>query len=256
MAHTSPPPLALAYHGVQDVPFRQDPHGLFVRPRDLVRHVLALKRWGYRLVSFSKLAAAAGAGAGGGLAALTFDDGLVDNLDVLAPLLADLAAPATAFVCTGLLGRTHPDAPWARIMTPEEVRSLAAKGIEVGSHASSHRDLSGLAYDEALAELLRGKRELEEIAEAPVTVLAYPYGRASVETIRACADAGFAAACRTSGVGSWTEPHNLPRQDMSNRCSIMGLRLKRDDRYEPLMRYAAGRGARRLVRLTQALDLT
>src|SRR4051794_8752711 len=33
------PPLALAYHGVADVALRDDPHGLFVRPRDLERQV-------------------------------------------------------------------------------------------------------------------------------------------------------------------------------------------------------------------------
>ncbi len=50
------------------------------------------------------------------------------------------------------------------------------------------------------------------------------------------------------GLGSWDTPHHLPRQDMTNRCTLFGLRLKRDDRYEPLMRFAPARAARRLAR--------
>jgi peptidoglycan/xylan/chitin deacetylase (PgdA/CDA1 family) len=249
----APPPLALAYHGIADVPLRDDPHGLFVRPGDLVRHVSALRSWGYRLVPFSELADAAAAGRGIGLAALTFDDGLADNLEVLAPLLAGLDAPATAFVCTGLLGGRHPRAAWARILRADEVPALAAAGLEIGSHGSTHRDLSALPYGEARDDLAASKGALEELTGAPVRVAAYPFGRASAETIRACADAGFSAACRTTGVGSWDEPHNLPRQDMTNRCTLTGLRLKRDDRYEPLMRTLPGRGARRLVHLSRTL---
>ena len=41
----------------------------------------------------------------------------------------------------------------------------------------------------------------------------------------------------------WDLPHHLPRQDMTNRCTLFGLRLKRDDRYEPLMRLAPARAA-------------
>ena len=52
-------PLALAYHGIADVPPRHDPHALFVRPDDLRRHVERLRGWGYELVPFGELAARA-----------------------------------------------------------------------------------------------------------------------------------------------------------------------------------------------------
>ena len=84
--------------------------------------------------------------------------------------------------------------------------------------------------------------------DEPVEVAAYPYGRANADTVRACRDAGFLAACAATGRGSWDDPHHLPRQDMDQplrRC--FGLRLKRDDRYEPLMRFAPARAARRLA---------
>src|SRR6266540_5794190 len=104
------PPLALVYHGLADVPLRRDAHGLFVAPGDFRRHVGRLRSWGYRLVTFGRLAELAAGGGAAGHAALTFDDGLADNLHVLAPLLAELEAPATVFVVSGWLGGAHPEA--------------------------------------------------------------------------------------------------------------------------------------------------
>lgn len=254
MAAGSLPPLALAYHGVADVPLRQDPHGLFVRPQDLRRQIAKLRSWGYRLVSFGELARLASASEAAGNAALTFDDGLVDNTETLAPLLAEEGAPATVFVVSGWLGRPHGTVPWTRIMTEIELGELRATGVEIGAHSVSHPDLSTLSYDAALEELAGSKKQLEDVLGESVEVAAYPYGKANAETVRACREAGFLAACSATGRGSWADPHNLPRQDVENRGTMIGLRLKRDDRYEQLMRFAPARAARRLSRrLTGAL---
>jgi peptidoglycan/xylan/chitin deacetylase (PgdA/CDA1 family) len=243
--------LALAFHGVSDVSLRRDPQGLFVSPDELRRHVARVRSWGYRLVGFAELAALAGQGRADGHAALTFDDGFADNLETLVPLLRADDVPATVFVVSGWLGEPHPDAPWTRIVSREELRELGG-AVEIGAHSTSHDDLSSLSYENARADLETCKRELEAVV-GPVSSAAYPYGRANADTIRACRDAGFTAACRTSGEGSWDDPHNLPRQDMLNRSSALGLRLKRDNLYEPLMRFTPVRAARRASRRLKAL---
>jgi peptidoglycan/xylan/chitin deacetylase (PgdA/CDA1 family) len=248
MARGLPPPLALAYHGVDDVPLRNDPDHLFVRPDDLRRQIEKLREWDYELVTFGGLARGVQENGGAGLAALTFDDGLVDNLETLAPLLGELGATGTVFVVSGWLGQPHPAAPWTRILTAEELRALRAAGLEVGGHSTTHADLSLLGYAEARDELARGKQELEEALGEPVEVAAYPYGRANADTIRAARDAGFRAACAATARGSWSDPHHLPRQDMDNGCTLLGLRLKRDDRYETLMRLRPARAARHVSR--------
>jgi peptidoglycan/xylan/chitin deacetylase (PgdA/CDA1 family) len=247
------PPLALAYHGVAEVPLRRDPEHLFVRPQDLRTHLRRLRVWGYRLVSFSELASRVADGEAAGFAALTFDDGLADNLLTLAPLLRHEGATATVFVTSCWLGLSYPAAPWARLLTRDELRELARLGLEIGGHTRTHPDLSRLSYAEAREELEGGKAELEEIVETAVEVAAYPFGQATVETMRACRDAGFRAACRTSGQGTWSDPYNLPRQAMENRCSDVGLWLKRHDRYEPLMRLQPARAARKAGRRLREL---
>lgn len=247
------PPLALAYHGIADVPLRRDPNGLFVRPDDFRRHVERLRGWGYELVTFKELAERLQRGSAAATAALTFDDGLVDNLDALAPILQETAARATVFVVADWFGAAYRWAPWTRILTVDELRALASEGVEIGSHTATHADLSAIGYDQALVELERSKRELHDVLGSPVETAAYPYGRANADAVRACRNAGYRAACRASGAGRWDDPHDLPRQDMDNRCSLVGLRLKRDDRYEPLMRFLPARAARRLVRRARAV---
>lgn len=249
----SPPPLALAYHGVADVPIREDPHGLFVRPRDLRRHIRALRRWGYELVTFGELAARAAEGRGPGSAALTFDDGLADNLHQLLPVLREEGARATVFVVSGWLGKPYPYRPGARLLTPDELVDLHRAGVEIGGHTATHPDLTTLSAGAAEADLRHGRETLAELIGAPVDVLAYPFGRATEQTRAAAERAGFRAACRTSGNGAWSDPLNLPRQDMDNPGTMLGLRLKRDDRYEPLMRARTARAVRRAVRLAKGV---
>jgi peptidoglycan/xylan/chitin deacetylase (PgdA/CDA1 family) len=246
------PPLALAFHGVAELPLRRDPKGLFVAPRHVRRHIETLRGWGYRLVTFGELARRVGTGQGHGLAALTFDDGFADNLEVLVPLLKEEEATATVFICTGMLGRRHPSAPWARTLTAGDVRALAESSIEIGSHGSTHRDFSTLSYEEAFQDLSCSRAELEEITGRPVAVFAYPYGSTSEVASRACADAGFEAACRTSGEGSWTDPYNLPRQAVVNGSSSkLALWLRREDMYESVMRTLPVRAVRRAMKMSR-----
>ncbi len=242
------PPLALCYHGVGEVPVRVDRSRLFVTPRDLERHIDALSAWGYRFVTFGELARATEDQAAQGLVSLTFDDGLVELRNRASPLVGGPRLPATAFVVSGWLGRSHPDAPWSRATTESELRQLSAAGIEIGGHSTRHDHLPDLTRDAAAADMLACRLDLEELIQRPVRVFAYPYGGATADTRAACASAGYDAACRSAGAGCWGDPFDLPRQDMQNRGSVLGLRLKRNDLYEPLIRTVPGLAARRAFR--------
>ncbi|MGI8631543.1 MAG: polysaccharide deacetylase family protein [Solirubrobacterales bacterium] len=246
-------PLILAYHGIATHSTGgQGGLGLLVRPDELRRDVRLLQRWGYELVTVRHLAERLAAGSADGLAALTFDDGLADNLEVGAPVLAEFGVVGTTFCVSGWLGQPHPDVDGARIMTADEVRTLRDAGWEIGAHTRTHPDLPTLTRDQARGELQGSRKDLEELLGEPVRSAAYPYGTASAETIEACREAGFTAAVRNSARGDWADPLNLPRQDMEREQTGLSLRLKRRDLYEPLMERRAGRAARRLSRLVRS----
>lgn len=247
------PPLALAYHGVADVRLRVDAHSLFTAPGALRQHIRRLRRWGYRFTTFGVLAELAREGRAEGHVALTFDDGLADNRTTLLPLLRDEGIPATVFVATGFLGGRHPDVPDAPMLDADDILELAAGGVEIGGHSHAHRDLTTLSFDAVCADLRLCREILTDLLGRPARVAAYPFGAATEETRKACREAGFEAAARTSGQGSWDDSWDLPRQDMHSYSGPLGLWLKRHDRYEPLMRRGASRATRSLARRAKTL---
>ena len=113
-----------------------------------------------------------------GHAALTFDDGLVDNLENLVPLLREEEAPATVFVVSGWLGEAYPWGEWTRILTLDELRELAASGVEIGAHSTQHAIWPRSATSGRAPTSRSAGGALEDVV-GPVETAAYPYGRAS-----------------------------------------------------------------------------
>ena len=106
------PSVVLHYHNLGSVPRAQDPHNLTVSGAAFERQLASLRRRGYEFVTASEFAARlTSEGPPPGLCSLTFDDGTLDNLEVLPEMLARHGACATVFVCPGLLGRLHPGFP-------------------------------------------------------------------------------------------------------------------------------------------------
>lgn len=64
------------------------------------------------------------------------------------------------------------------MMTRDQVRSLAAQGFAIGAHTVNHPILTCLDDADAEREIVDGRRQLEACIDAPVTLFAYPNGRA------------------------------------------------------------------------------
>jgi peptidoglycan/xylan/chitin deacetylase (PgdA/CDA1 family) len=199
------PPLVLAYHAVA----RELAPGL-VREMvatvdELVAEVTQLRHDGRRFVAAGELTGAEDE------VALTFDDGWADALTVAAPLLHELAVPATFYVCPGLFGNTEDRgySPEGRVLTREEAGLLHEAGMELGAHSMHHPDL--VAVDDAVlrAELAGSRAAVETITGAPCRTFAYPFGSHDARVRAATQAAGFALAFQY-GPGPWA-PFAAPR---------------------------------------------
>ena len=150
-------------------------------------------------------------------ACITFDDGYGDNLQFAVPLLLHHQLPFTYFVATDYVfgGRPFPhDDAAGRPLPPntlDELRQMAAAGIEIGGHTRSHCDLGKkLPFDQLTDEIAGCKHELEQALDCDVRYFAFPYGmpaNMSTEAFHIAEEAGYHGVC--SAYGSY----NLPGDD-------------------------------------------
>jgi peptidoglycan/xylan/chitin deacetylase (PgdA/CDA1 family) len=112
---------------------------------------------------------------------LTFDDGYADLLKHAVPVLKRYGFGAAVFVVSGQIGGTNiwdgaQPVPFGRLLAADEIRELAALGIEIGAHSHSHPDLRALSEEELGEEVAGSARDLGVICNRQILSFAYPYG--------------------------------------------------------------------------------
>ncbi len=148
---------------------------------------------------------------------VTIDDGCRSLYTHALPILRAYGVPAVAFVCAGLIGTDATGSDHGEgFLAWDELGRLREAGVEVGSHAWSHRSLGRASRAQALDEALLSRRVLEEKLGAKVRSFAYPFGtRAdfSPETDRLLEEAGYAIAFNSmhGAIRPGLAPVSLPR---------------------------------------------
>ncbi len=185
-------PLILMYHRIAEVA----ENSLCVTPQRFAEQMAWLNRHGLRGVGVGTLLDAMRANRHRGLVGITFDDGYANLVEAALPALLRHGFTATMFIVSGLLGRTNEwDAvPWP-LMPAEQVRELAAAGMEIGSHTVTHLRLAGAAADQLKAEVNDSRASLSDLIGAPIRGFAYPYGAMDAAAQQAVCDAGYDFAC-------------------------------------------------------------
>ena len=104
----------------------------------------------------------------------------------------------------------------------EDVKAMAAGGVEFGSHTVSHALLDRLTATQLKTELLVSKETLEFHLGTPVEFVAYPNGNYNEAVIKASQDCGYVGGF-TCEVGSNCDsdpPFTLKRKHVLNDLSI------------------------------------
>lgn len=157
---------------------------------------------------------------------LTVDDGCVSAHREILPVLARRAATAILFVTTDPGSAIFRLGEGERRVTDDEIRELARAGVEIGSHAVSHRALSTLSDGEIRRELAESKRELERVLDRTVRHFAVPANWFDERVLRIAREEGYTAVwcSRPDGVRAGTGAYGLPRVNIEGGMSLAGFR--------------------------------
>ena len=135
------------------------------------------------------------------------------------------------------------------MLSTAQLRQLQAAGMELGAHTVSHPILSTLPEQEARLDIANGKHQLESLIQAPVTLFAYPNGKAGrdygASHVAMVHSLGFKAAVATDwGVarpGAGLDLLQLPRFTPWDRGRLAFLwRLRQNRRQAHPARPDAG----------------
>ena len=148
---------------------------------------------------------------------ITFDDGYRNNFENAFLPLVERGMRATWFIVSSRIGR---HAHWmghdnseTEMLESRQLREMAAAGMEIGSHTSTHPDLTAIAAELVRQEIHSSKGELEGILGFAIRSFAYPYGRHNDLAVKSVHEAGYSLACgvRPGLVNTQIEPYQLRR---------------------------------------------
>lgn len=207
------PIVVVAYHRVAD-----DAATDWTIATDVFRRQMAWLRQRFELVSLSEAQRRVASKTNHTpTVSITFDDGYADNCRSALPFLLRERIPFTYFVTSGavLKGQyfEHDQKLGLRLEpnTLEQVRDLAADGVEIGAHTRTHANLGQLHDPAQLYDEVVGARdELQEALDCRIRYFAFPFGQHANLSQEAFA---LAAAAGYEGVVSAYGGYNFPGDD-------------------------------------------
>jgi peptidoglycan/xylan/chitin deacetylase (PgdA/CDA1 family) len=148
---------------------------------------------------------------------ITFDDGYADNCRAAIPWLIKERIPCTYFVTVQNIMEGRPfehDLKLGCNLPPnslDEIRAMAAAGIEIGTHTYCHPDLGKMTDSAELnREIVIARHELQEALGREIRYFAFPFGQhanLSCHAFELAARSGYEGVCSAYG------GYNFPGDD-------------------------------------------
>ena len=209
----------LMYHRVHEyaTELTKSVPNLTVEPGQFALEMSALVRNGFHAITQRQLFEALydGAQLPAKPVLITVDDGYVDDVTQILPVLQRNHMVATFYIISG---RFHE----AGFVNESQVRQLDEAGMDVGAHTRHHVPLpefSGSALD---SEVAGSKSDLEAVVGHPVYWFAYPFGNFDASVVEAVRRAGFLLAVTThaGATESTAAPLEMPRMEVGRTATV------------------------------------
>lgn len=152
---------------------------------------------------------------------LTIDDGFKSGLKTAVPILLEFGFSAVFFVYTDYIGVSDEALTW------EDLRRLKADGFYIGSHSTSHSDLSRKLEEETndeyrkrlYKEIVVSKQTIDRKLNQNTTIFSFPYGRYNKHVMAFSRSAGYEMAVTVDRGGNpfFSNPLALKRDMILNK---------------------------------------
>jgi hypothetical protein len=111
---------------------------------------------------------------------------------------------------------------WDGMMTWDQIRTLDAKGHEIGSHTFSHPILPNCSNEKIVKEVQDSKHHLEGQLNSTINTFCYPNGNYDSNVVSIVQEAGYTQAVTTTwGLNnSFTNSFELKRCDIQSQTSL------------------------------------
>lgn len=146
---------------------------------------------------------------------ITFDDGYQSVYQEAFPVLQRYGMTATVFLTTGKKRDERlPSMEGRSMLSWHEIKEMHRAGIAFGAHTLTHPDLTRLPAELLEAEVVGGKRVIEDELGSRVDTFAYPFGRHNNQC-RQLVSQHFTCACsdRLGLCRSTSERYAMERVD-------------------------------------------
>lgn len=148
---------------------------------------------------------------------ITVDDGNVSDFTHVLPALIRRGLRARFFICSGRV-----EAP--SFLNRNQIRSMLAEGMTIGSHGVGHRSWRDLTTRELDQNLESSRRVLEETCGIPVDEAACPFGSYDRKVLAALRRAGYRRVYTSDGGASSGNNWIVPRTTVTRRMSLDEIR--------------------------------
>jgi peptidoglycan/xylan/chitin deacetylase (PgdA/CDA1 family) len=215
------------YHGFSVGPATHDPYDLIVSESSLREQLSHLRTAGWQPVDLDGYTAVLnGAPVARRRYLVTIDDAFRSVLTVGAPVLAEFGVPSVLFTPPALLGGTtawlelQPDEP---ILSPDELRTVAGMGVEIGVHGWDHASMAGMSDADLHRSTAAARDAVADVTGVRPRAFAYPYGDYDARAVRAVASAGFDVGF---SVYADAGRHAISRTDVKPQDSLTTMKVK------------------------------
>lgn len=210
-------------------------HGTYLHIDIFDKHMALLKKMGFETLTFEDLQDGRlirRLDANKRYIMLTVDDGYVDNLKLMLPILQKYDFKAIVYVVTGETFNRwdveNPSNPEKSVplMNAKQVKQLAESGhIEIGGHTLTHPKLDTLTDEQQRFEIIENKKALEATLGKSLTSFAYPFGEHNQASKQIAKEAGYqyAVATNSGPLAFHQDPYQVRRIAIFPKTDVFGL---------------------------------